>query len=302
MNKHMITFDPKELPVPKLHKYLLGAIGPRPIAFAATVDKEGNHNLAPFSFFNVFSANPPVMIFSPARSGRTNETKDTYNNVKEVPEVVINVVNYDIVHQMSLASSPFASHINEFDKAGFTPVDSDLVKPHRVAESPVQFECKVIEVKELGDKGGAGNLVICEVVKFHISESVLDADGMIDQKKIDLVSRMGGNWYCRADEHSMFEITKPITTVGIGFDGIPEDVKNSSILTGNELGQLAGIEEIPNETDVNEYKLIELSDLFMDLEDDAVQLEIELHKRASQLLKEDKLEEAWMTLLAFNNG
>lgn len=302
MNKHMITFDPKELPVPKLHKYLLGAIGPRPIAFAATVDKEGNHNLAPFSFFNVFSANPPIMIFSPARSGRTNETKDTYNNVKEVPEVVINVVNYDIVHQMSLASSPFASHINEFDKAGFTPVDSDLVKPHRVAESPVQFECKVIEVKELGDKGGAGNLVICEVVKFHISESVLDADGMIDQKKIDLVSRMGGNWYCRADEHSMFEITKPITTVGIGFDGIPEDVKNSSILTGNELGQLAGIEEIPNETDVNEYKLIELSDLFMDLEDDAVQLEIELHKRASQLLKEDKLEEAWMTLLAFNNG
>lgn len=302
MNRNMITLDPKELSVPKMHRYLLGAIGPRPIAFAATVDKDGNHNLAPFSFFNVFSANPPIMIFSPARSGRTNETKDTYNNVKEVPEAVINVVNYDIVHQMSLASSPFDPKVDEFTKAGFTALDSDLVKPRRVAESPVQFECKVIEVKELGDQGGAGNLVICEVVKFHVDEAVLDAEGMIDQHKIDLVSRMGGNWYCRADNNSMFEITKPITTVGIGFDGLPSDILNSSVLTGNELGQLAGIEEIPNETDVNEYKLIELSDLFMDLEDNAVQLEIELHKRASGLLKENKLDEAWMTLLAFNNG
>lgn len=302
MKNNMVTIDPKELPVPKLHKYLLGAIGPRPIAFAATVDKDGNHNLAPFSFFNVFSANPPIMVFSPARSGRTNTTKDTYNNVKEVPEVVINVVNYDIVHQMSLASSPFESNIDEFTKAGFTPLDSDLIQPKRVAESPVQFECRVNEVKELGDQGGAGNLVICEVVKIHINENVLDAEGMIDQKKIDLVSRMGGNWYCRADEHSMFEITKPITTVGIGFDNLPTDILNSTVLTGNELGQLAGIEELPNETDVNEFKLIELSDLFMDLEDDAVQLEIELHKRASELLKENKLEEAWMTLLAFNNG
>lgn len=302
MKNNMVTIDPKELPVPKLHKYLLGAIGPRPIAFAATVDKDGNHNLAPFSFFNVFSANPPIMVFSPARSGRTNTTKDTYNNVKEVPEVVINVVNYDIVHQMSLASSPFESNIDEFTKAGFTPLDSDLIQPKRVAESPVQFECRVNEVKELGDQGGAGNLVICEVVKIHINENVLDAEGMIDQKKIDLVSRMGGNWYCRADEHSMFEITKPITTVGIGFDNLPNDILNSTVLTGNELGQLAGIEELPNETDVNEFKLIELSDLFMDLEDDAVQLEIELHKRASELLKENKLEEAWMTLLAFNNG
>lgn len=302
MKNNMVTIDPKELPVPKLHKYLLGAIGPRPIAFAATVDKDGNHNLAPFSFFNVFSANPPIMVFSPARSGRTNTTKDTYNNVKEVPEVVINVVNYDIVHQMSLASSPFESNIDEFTKAGFTPLDSDLIQPKRVAESPVQFECRVNEVKELGDQGGAGNLVICEVVKIHINENVLDAEGMIDQKKIDLVSRMGGNWYCRADEHSMFEITKPITTVGIGFDNLPNDILNSTVLTGNELGQLAGIEELPNETDVNEFKLIELSDLFMDLEDDAAQLEIELHKRASELLKENKLEEAWMTLLAFNNG
>ena len=298
----MLTIDPKEIPVPKLHHYLLGAIGPRPIAFASTIDADGNDNLAPFSFFNVFSANPPIMIFSPARSGRTNETKDTYNNVKVIPEVVINVVNYDIVQQMSLASSPFSPEISEFEKAGFTALDSDTIRPKRVAESPVQFECKVIEVKELGDQGGAGNLVICEVTKIHINEAVLDENGSIDQHKIDLVSRMGGNWYCRADKNSMFEITKPITTVGIGFDQLPEDILKSNILTGNDLGQLAGIEQLPNETDVNEFKLIELSDLFVSLEDEPAQLEKALHSKAKELLKENKLEEAWMTLLAFNNG
>jgi flavin reductase (DIM6/NTAB) family NADH-FMN oxidoreductase RutF len=298
----MLTINPKEIPVPKLHHYLLGAIGPRPIAFASTVDISGNENLAPFSFFNVFSSNPPVLIFSPARSGRTNTTKDTYNNVKEVPEVVVNVVNFDIVHQMSLASSPFSANINEFEKAGFTAIDSETIQPKRVAESPVQFECKVTEVKELGDQGGAGNLVICEVLRIHIHESVLDGDQMIDQEKIDLVSRMGGNWYCRADEKSMFEIMKPITTIGIGFDQLPEDIRKSSILSGNDLGQLAGIEELPNETDVNEFKLLELSDLFVSLEDDAVQLEKELHSKAKILLNEHKLEEAWLTLLSFNNG
>ena len=297
----MLTIDPKELPIPKLHHYLLGAVGPRPIAFASTVDESGNDNLAPFSFFNVFSANPPIMVFSPARSGRTGATKDTYNNVKVVPEVVINVVNYDMVQQMSLASSPFASDVSEFEKAGFTPIASETIKPKRVAESPVQFECKVIEVKELGDGGGAGNLVICEVTRIHIKEDVLNEDQMVDQKKIDLVARMGGNWYCRADENSMFEITKPITTVGIGFDQIPDDIKNSTILTGNDFGQLGGIEELPDETSVNEYKLLELTELFMDHEDNAVQLEIELHKKAKQLLAEDKLEDAWKTLLAFNN-
>jgi flavin reductase (DIM6/NTAB) family NADH-FMN oxidoreductase RutF len=298
----MLTIDPKEIPVPKLHHYLLGAIGPRPIAFASTVDADGNDNLAPFSFFNVFSANPPIMIFSPARSGRTNETKDTYNNVKVIPEVVINVVNYDIVQQMSLASSPFAPGVSEFEKAGFTALTSETIRPKRVAESPVQFECKVIEVKELGDQGGAGNLIFCEVTKIHINEAVLDESGSIDQHKIDLVSRMGGNWYCRADQNSMFEITKPITTVGIGFDALPADVLNSSSLTGNDLGQLAGIEQLPNETYVNEYKLIELSDLFVSLEDEPIQLENALHLKAKELLKENKLEEAWMTLLAFNNG
>ena len=297
----MLTLDPKELPIPKLHQYLLGAIGPRPIAFASTVDANGNPNLAPFSFFNVFSANPPILIFSPARSGRNNTTKDTYNNVKIHPEVVINVVNYDIVHQMSLASSPYAPGVSEFEKAGFTALKSDLVQPMRVAESPVQFECKVIEVKELGTEGGAGNLIICEVVKFHINEAVLDENGMIDQHKIDLVSRMGGNWYCRADQQSMFEIQKPITTCGIGYDALPKDILQSSILTGNDLGHLAGIENLPDETAVNEYKLLELSDLFLSLENDAKALEQKLHLRAQQLLKENKLEEAWLSLLSFNN-
>lgn len=297
----MKSINPKEIEIPKLHRYLLGSVGPRPIAFASTIDSKGNINLAPFSFFNVFSANPPIMIFSPARSGRTNESKDTYNNVKEVPEVVINVVTHEMVHQMSLASSPYDSDVSEFEKAGFTSLASDMITPPRVKESPVQFECKVNEVIELGDQGGAGNLIICEVLRIHVKESILDQNEMIDQHKIDLVSRMGGNWYCRADKNSMFEIQKPITTCGIGFDALPTDIRNSSILSGNDLGQLAGIEQLPNETDVNEYKLLELSELFLSLEEDAVQLEIEIHKRAQDLLKRNLLEEAWLTLLSFNN-
>ena len=297
----MLTIDPKEIPVPKLHHYLLGAIGPRPIAFASTMDKDGNPNLAPFSFFNVFSANPPILIFSPARSGRTNETKNTFDNVKEVKEVVINVVNYDIVEQMSLASSPFAKDINEFTKTGLTPLKSDKIKPFRVKESPVQFECKVNEIKELGQNGGAGNLIICEVLAIHIEEDLLNENGAIDQHKIDLVSRMGGNWYCRANENSMFEITKPIMTIGVGVDTIPQDIKNSKVLTGNDLGKLGGIENLPDETEVNEYKLIELSEIFVELEDEQAKLEIELHKIAKIALEENRLEDAWMTLLAFNN-
>jgi len=301
MSQEFVKFDPKELPIPTVHQYLLGAVGPRPIAFASTINAKGEHNLAPFSFFNVFSANPPIMIFSPARSGRTNETKDTYKNVKEVAECVINIVNFDIVHQMSLASSPYPMGVNEFEKAGFTALASDTIRPMRVAESPVQFECKVNEVIELGENGGAGNLVICEVTKIHINKNVLDEKGMIDQHKIDLVSRMGGNWYCRADKNSMFEITKPITTCGIGFDQLPKDIMASTVLTGNDLGQLAGITELPNETDVNEYKLLELSDLFVTLEDEPAKLEIELHNKAQQFLRENNLDEAWKTLLAFNN-
>lgn len=298
----MLSIDPKELPIPQLHGYLLGAIGPRPIAFASTIDTDGHANLAPFSFFNVFSANPPILIFSPARSGRTNTNKDTFHNVKSIAEVVINVVNFDMVHQMSLASSPYAPNEDEFTKAGFTKLPSETIRPFRVAESPVQFECVVNEVVELGQEGGAGNLVICEVKRIHVNEAVLDESGKIDQHKIDLVSRMGGNWYCRADERSMFEITKPITTCGIGFDAIPTDIRNSKILSGNDLGQLGGIEELPNETDVNEYKLLELSDLFVSLEDEQEKLEQALHELAKKLLTENRLEEAWKTLLSFNNN
>ncbi|MEN9971789.1 MAG: hypothetical protein RIS20_136 [Bacteroidota bacterium] len=297
----MLTFNPQEISVQRLHQLLLGSIGPRPIAFASTMNAAGQANLAPFSFFNVFSANPPILIFSPARSGRTNETKDTYKNVKELPEVVINVVNFDIVHQMSLASSPYSPEISEFEKAGLTAVPSETIKPFRVAEAPVQFECRVNEVKELGFEGGAGNLIICEVLRMHVRGDLIDEKGLIDQHKIDLVSRMGGDWYVRANENSMFEIKKPITTCGIGFDALPEDVSSSRILSGNDLGQLAGIEALPNETDVNEYKLIELSELFVSLENDAVELEAQLHQKAKVLLSENKLEEAWLTLLAFNN-
>ncbi|HCD68832.1 MAG TPA: flavin reductase [Bacteroidetes bacterium] len=257
----MVSLDPKELTIPLLHQYLLGSIGPRPIAFASTIDKDGNRNLAPFSFFNVFSANPPILIFSPARSGRTNTTKDTHNNVKEVAEVVINVVTYDMVHQMSLASSPFEAGVDEFEKAGFTPVASDTIRPFRVKESPVQMECKVLEVKELGQNGGAGNLVICEVLKIHISESVLDEKGMIDQEKIDLVSRMGGNWYCRANGESLFEVDKPLTTIGIGVDALPAKIKMCKELTGNDFGILGNLQSVPN----NEEMINELLKLPINL-------------------------------------
>jgi len=257
----MVSLDPKELTIPLLHQHLLGSIGPRPIAFASTIDKDGNRNLAPFSFFNVFSANPPILIFSPARSGRTNTTKDTHNNVKEVAEVVINVVTYDMVHQMSLASSPFEAGVDEFEKAGFTPVASDTIRPFRVKESPVQMECKVLEVKELGQNGGAGNLVICEVLKIHISESVLDEKGMIDQEKIDLVSRMGGNWYCRANGESLFEVDKPLTTIGIGVDALPAKIKMCKELTGNDFGILGNLQSVPN----NEEMINELLKLPINL-------------------------------------
>ena len=298
----MLTLDPKDLPVGKLHGYLLGSVAPRPIAFASTIDEDGNANLAPFSFFNIFSANPPIAIFSPARRGRDNTTKHTFENVKTVPEVVINVVNYDIVQQCSLASTDFPEGVSEFEKTGLTPVASDLVKPPRVKESPVQMECKVREVIELGTEGGAGNLVVCEVIKIHISESVLNENNHIDPKKIDLVGRAGGNFYARANGSALFEVAKPLTTIGIGVDQIPEDIRLSNILTGNHLGQLGNVEQLPNETDVNDHKLMELAELFVDLEDDQQKLEEELHKRAANYLNDGKVSEAWMTLLSFNNG
>ncbi len=283
----MLSLNPKELPIPQLHHYLLGAVGPRPICFASTVDKNGKPNLAPFSFFNVFSANPPIAIFSPNISGKTGKTKDTHENVKEVPEVVINVVNYNMVHQTSLASSPYPKGVNEFEKAGFTPIASTLVKPFRVKESPVQLECKVFEVKEIK----SCNLVMCEVVMIHIDENMLGADKQIDQKKIDLVARMGGNWYCRAHGEALFEIEKPITTMGIGVDQIPGSIRNSDIFTGNNLGQLGNIEVLPNPEEISSYKS-SLKESFKNTN--------ELHTFAKKLLEQGKVKEAWMTLLMQN--
>lgn len=297
----MKTIIPSEVHLKELHGHLLSSVIPRPIAFASTISKDGKLNLAPFSYFNVFSAQPPVLIFSPARSGRTLEQKDTYHNVKEVPEVVINMVSYEMVQQMSLASSPYGPEVDEFIKSGFTPIDSETIQPKRVKESPVQFECKVTEVKELGENGGAGNLIICKVTRIHLNEDILGANGMVDQHKADFVARMGGNYYCRASGAALFEVEKPLTTTGIGFDNIPKDILNSNILSGNDLGKLGGIETLPNETDVNEYKLTELSDFFIELEDQQDQLEKKLHEIAKALLNENKVEEAWKALLTFNN-
>jgi flavin reductase (DIM6/NTAB) family NADH-FMN oxidoreductase RutF len=283
----MLSLDPKALTVPVLQKYLQNAIAPRPICFASTVDKNGDPNLAPFSFFNIFSSNPPIAVFSPAYSGRTGAAKDTLNNVREVPECVINVVNYDMVQQTSLASSPFAKGINEFVKAGFTQLPSDLVKPPRVKESPVQMECRVIEVKELGKSGGAGNLVICEIIKIHISETVLNEANYIDTRKIDLVARMGDNWYCRASGDALFEVEKPITSIGIGIDKIPEAIKTSHILTGNNLGLLASVEALPTADEASAFKKNMAS--FSNEEDQ--------HLFAKSLLETNKVREAWMVLM-----
>jgi len=296
----MLSLNPQELLVPELHQYLLGSVGPRPIAFVSTIDEEGNVNLAPYSFFNIFSVAPPIAIFSPARRGRDNTTKHSYENAKAVPECVINIVNHAMVEQMSLASTEYAKGINEFEKAGLTPVQSELVRPPRVGESPVQFECKINQVIELGQNGGAGNLVVCEIIKIHIRTEVLNEDGKIDPIKMDQVARMGGHWYTRA-KAGLFQLPQPTTKIAIGFDQLPADVRTSRILTGNELAKLAGVEHLPDETSVNEYKLIELSDLFIELENNPEELEMALHTRAQNLLAQNDIESAWKTLLAFNN-
>ncbi len=281
----MLTLDPKELPIPVLHQYLLGAVGPRPICFASTVDKDGRVNLAPFSFFNVFSSKPPLAIFSPNISGKTGKKKDTHENVKEVPECVINIVNHQMVQQMSLASSPYPKGVNEFEKAGFTAIASDLVKPPRVKESPVQLECKVFEVREIGNC----NLVFCEIIKIHISEAVLDSRQMIDQQKIDLVARMGGNWYCRAHGDALFEIEKPITTLGLGVDTIPAEIRNSHVLSGNDLGRLGNIEVLPTAEEIADYKKQHPQPFGS---------EEEKHRYLKTLIAAEKIRDAWSVILA----
>jgi len=269
-----------------LHGYLLGAVAPRPICFASTVDGEGNVNLSPFSYFNVFSANPPIMIFSPARRVRDNSTKHTLENILKTKEVVINIVSHAMVHQVSLSSTEYAKGINEFTKAGFTEVASEKIKPPRVAEAPVQFECKVNDVIALGEEGGAGNLIIAEVVQMHIDETILDNDGKIDPVKIDTVSRLGGNWYSRA-KAGLFEVEKPIRTLGIGVDVLPESIRSSKILTGNDLGMLGNVEKLPTVEEILELKITSEKGNSE-----------EIHIKAQRILAEGNPEEALLLLLA----
>lgn len=270
------SVSPADVSTKELHAYLLSAIAPRPIAFASTVDENGQVNLSPFSFFNVFSANPPTLIFSPARRVRNNTTKHTLENVKQTKEVVVNVVTEEIVHQASLASTEYDEGVNEFVKAGLTEVPSDLIAPPRVLESKVSMECKVTDVISLGEEGGAGNLVICEVLKVHIHEEVLDEEGKICTEKMKLVARMGGNWYSKAFGDALFQIPKPLQTLGAGFDHLPKVILESEVLTGNDLAQLANVEEIPH---------------------GVYSADIHDHARAKQLLHQDKLKEAWQALI-----
>lgn len=289
----MISIDPNTISTGRLHGHLLGAVTPRPIAFASTIDKDGNINLAPFSFFNVFSANPPILIFSPARRGRDNTTKHTFENVLEVKETVINIVNYKMVQQMSLASTEYPKGVNEFVKAGFTPLKSVKVSPPRVAESPVQMECVVKEVISLGDQGAAGNLVICEVVYLHIQPDILDEEGIIDQHKIDTVARMGGNWYTRA-QAGMFEVPKPLTTMGIGVDQIPETIRLSSVLTGNDLGVLGNVEKLPTRKEIDQFIQEQLR-----VKDVLVRKDVaEIHNLAKEYIQQGDVLSAWKVLLA----
>lgn len=289
----MLSIDPKELTPVQTQAYLQGAIGPRPIAFASTVDANGNANLSPFSFFNLFSSNPPVLIFSPARRVRNNTIKHTLLNCEATKEVVVNIANYDMVQQLSLSSTEYGDGVDEFIKSGFTKLDSDMVKPFRVAESPVQLECKVNNIIALGDQGGAGNLIICEVVKIHISEHILDDKGGIDQHKIDLIARMGGNWYTRATP-GMFEVEKPLTTLGIGVDAIPDEVKKSGIFAGNDLGILGNVEVFPEQTETEDFLSKNPEIEYLKKQNDRELI----YKKAKEFLDQNDVSSAWKAILA----
>ena len=293
-----MTIDPLSISLPLRQNYLQHAIAPRPICFASTIDEQGNVNLSPFSFFNLFSITPPLVIFSPSRRGRDGTTKHTYENVLQVPEVVINIVDVDMVQQVSLASCEFPKNTNEFIKAGFTATPASRVRPPMVKESKIQLECKVIEVKQLGEKPGAGNLVICEVLLLHIDDQILDAAGKIDQLKINHVARLGGDWYCRVDQSNLFRVAKPNVQLGIGLDQLPTHIRNSNILTGNHLGQLANVVELPT---VNpSFEDDTLKNIFQYYSVNPEEMEKELHMYARQLLDKGKVHEAWQVLLALN--
>lgn len=297
LNK-IVTIDPKNISQPELHSYLLSAVAPRPICFASTVDKEGNVNLSPFSFFNVFSSNPPIMIFSPARRGTDNSTKHTLDNILEVEEVVINIVNFPIVEQMSLSSTEYEKGVNEFQKAGLTQVKSEMVKPPRVGEAPVAFECAIDQVISLGTQGGAGNLVIARVVLIHIQEQYLDEDGRLDTNKLDLVARMGGSWYCRASGEALFEIPKPIRTKGIGIDQLPESIRTSEVLSGNNLGRLGNLEALPQYDELIEIrKIAEVEALLLKYDKKSTSFKTQLHQLAKQYLDQGNVHKAAKLLM-----
>ena len=291
MKLNLSTLSPADV-----QNYLQHAIAPRPICFASTIDKEGNVNLSPFSFFNLFSSNPPIVIFSPARRVRDNSTKHTLQNVMEVPEVVINMVDYDMVQQMSLASCDFAKTENEFIKAGFTEEAATLVRPPMVKESKVKLECKVIEVKALGTEGGAGNLVICEVLAIHIDEGILDANNKIDQTKYNLVARLGGDWYCKISDENLFKVAKPNIKIGIGMDALPLAIRYSKILSGNHLAQLANANELPVIDAAFENESLQQIVQYFNL--DPQEMETETHKLAAFLLNKGNMNAAWQVLLA----
>ncbi|MBT8257840.1 MAG: flavin reductase family protein [Bacteroidia bacterium] len=289
----MTSYFPEDLKVSQLHSLLLSSVAPRPIAFASTIGEDGQPNLSPFSFFNVFSANPPIFIFSPARRVRDNTSKHTLDNARSAKEVVINVVNYEIVHQMSLASTEYPEGVNEFEKAGLTMMKSDVVKPFRVAESPIQFECKVNDVIALGSGPGAGNLIICELLKMHISHDVLKADGSINQERLDLVARAGGSYYSRANR-GFFEIPKPLRNLGIGVDTMPDFVKNSMILTGNDLGMLGNVDSLPGKKEISAF-VKDISERYPNIKEMSHR---EKHKIAQNYLSYGDVESAWKLLLS----
>jgi flavin reductase (DIM6/NTAB) family NADH-FMN oxidoreductase RutF len=290
-----MILDLKDLKTAEKQYYLQHVVAPRPVCFASTIDKAGNVNLSPFSFFNLFSSNPPIVIFSPSRRVRDNTIKHTLENVMEVPQVVINIVTYEMVHQVSLASCEYPKEMSEFEKAGFTPEPATFVKPPMVKESKVKMECKVLEVKPLGTEGGAGNLVICEVVRMHIDDSLVDANKKMDQRKIHHIARLGGDWYCKVDETNLFMVPKPNTELGIGVDALPESIRNSDILSGNDLGHLANVREMPviepSFEDTHLKNIIQYYSMNPD------EMEKELHAYAKKLLAEGKVKEAWQVLL-----
>lgn len=294
----MLTLNINNLTPLQIQSYLNYAVAPRPICLASTIDEDGNVNLSPFSFFNVFSVNPPVCVFSPSRRVRDNTTKHTLENIQQVPECVINIVNYDMVQQVSLSSVEYALGVNEFVKSGLTAMPSQMVRPPRVAEAPVQLECVVREVITLGQTPGAGNLVIAEIKLIHINENVLDINGLIDQEKIDLVARLGGDWYCRVTADNMFKVAKPVSSVGIGVDAIPHNIRNSKVLTGNNLGQLGNVEVLPTDDEVEAYTSVgELKELLDATIGDNQTRELQLHLKAKQLLDDGLVNDAWKVLL-----